>query len=1172
MKKAVAAKASPQKNKSVIRRIFTSKLFLIAVFSILIYTLAGFFLLPYILKSQLKNYVTKDLNRTLQIEKIRLNPYVMTLELSDLALKEADGEGILAFNRFFMDFELKSLFRWAWTFADISLDGLVLQVDVAPDKSINLDRLVQNLSPDSPGAAPSEPTADSPPPRLYFERIQLSNGHIHIRDRSLPTTAEIAIKPINLEITDLTTLPENKGPHRIVARLPHDGTLEWSGQISLHPIWSEGEFKLKNIHTKIAWDFVKEALKIESPEGILGLEGHYRFDYTAEAPQVKVSDLNLQLDNLSLKVMNTQNAALSIDAIRLDNGRFDLEKKDMTVGRLTLSGGNLIAAVEKDGRLSWENILATKPQQETVHTSNTSEDNTPPFKIHMENIALKDMGIKFEDHSRLHPISVNLESFGISLQAEARISGQGTQAIISEMGVDLDGLAFRQMDEAEELLTLPRASIRGGQVDLAARRVLVKEISLQGGDAAVWRTQEGAINLVQLTAPGNVGAVRREITKVKKAAEDEQHPWSIHLDAIRMEKFGMQLSDRSLKTPKRYRLKNINLQVTDFQNPPKAPFDFKLGLDIAEGGNAAIKGRVDMQAPSVALSIKADDVVLTPLKPYLREFLIPSLESGKLFVKGDVTFHQDKGTGDALDFKGSGGIKKLALIRPESGKTFVSWNLLNIDGIQFNTLPGKLEVETVLLDHLKGQFIIKKDGSINLKNVLVSGQKPTAKASPLKDDKIISKGKPNKAFPVDVNQVRIKDAEVDFADLSLVPPFGAKIHKLNGAINGFSSTPDRKIVMALEGQVDQYGSATIKGELTPLNTKGYSDVKMVFRNVEMTRLTPYSAKFAGRKINSGKISLDLYYNVVDSRLKGENQIIVESLELGDRIEGSEAMDLPLDLAIALLEDSSHRIQLGLPVAGSLDDPEFSYGHLVWKALANVLTKIVTAPFRALASLVGGNEEDLGAVNFEVGRSRITPPEKEKLAKLAGAIKQRPQLAVEIQGQYEPEADGAVLKHLAIRQVLAKRMGRTDITEQNLNMEPLNTTDSLTRKALDGLAAERMAPAELAALKKDYGLAPSLPKGEEKAEKKPEPKASSKAPKPDAAGYYKALFQNLEKQQPLAENALSELGRKRAEAVVSELSTVGGVPPNRLKTTESSGKGEVKENMVTIQLNLAAKGQ
>ena len=1170
MKKDMTAETSRQEKKPFIRRILTSKLFLIVVCSVLVYTLAGFFLLPYILKSQLKKYVAEDLNRTLQVEEVRLNPYALTLDISGLALNEADGEKLLAFNRFFVNFELKSLFHWAWTFADISLDGLVLQVDVAPDKSVNLDRLVRDLSPESPHAAPPEPATDAPLPRLYFERIQVLNGYIRIRDRSLPTPAEIPIEPINLEITHLTTLPEEKGPHKITAQLPDDGILEWSGEISLDPIWSEGQFKLKNLHTKLAWNFLKQTLKIDAPEGILGLEGHYLFDYTAKAPQVKISDLTMQLDKLNLKALDTQNAELAINAIRVDNGRFDLAENDLAVGRLTLSGGSLHAAVEKDGRLNWENILVEKAQEKPAQISKTATDNGPPFKIHMENIQLKDMGIKFEDHSRLNPISMDLESLGVSLKAEAKISEKETKGIISEMGIDLNSLVVRQVGEAEDLLAFPRTTIKGGRVDLAARRISAGEISIQGGDAAVWRTPKGAINLVELTASGNEGAIRREINKAKTTAEEEQHPWSVHLDAIRVEAFGMQLSDRSLKDPKRYQLKNINLQVTDFETPPKAPFGFNLALDVAEGGNAEIKGRVDMKTPGVTLNIKADDVALTPLKPYLSEFLIPTLDSGNLFLKGDMVYHKEKGTEDALTFKGGAGIKKLALIRPETGKKFLSWNLLDIKGIAFNTLPGALRVETVQLDHLTGQFKIEKDGSLNVKNVMVSDQKSPATAPPLKEKSKVSNEEPSQTFPVDVNQVRIRDAEVDFADLSLLPPFAAKIRKLNGAINGFSSTPDRKITMALEGQVDQYGSVNIKGELEPLNTRGYSDVKMVFRNVEMTNLTPYSAKFAGRKIDSGKISLDLDYHVVDSRLKGENEIIVDSLKLGERVEGPDAMDLPLDLAIALLKDSNDRIQLGLPVAGSLDDPQFSYGGLIWKALVNVLSKIVTAPFRALASLVGGDEEDLGTVKFETGKSRITPPEKEKLAKLAVAMKQRPQLAVEVQGQYAPQADGVALKYLAVRQALAKRMGRTDITEVNLGTEPLNLTDPLTRKALDGMAVERVNATELAALKESYGLAPPQPADAAKTPKKSETKVPSKPEKPDPEGFYKALFQGLVKQQPLSENALSALAKKRAEAVVLELSTAGGVPLNQLKTIPNAGQGQAEKDTVTIKLNLAAK--
>jgi hypothetical protein len=117
----------------------------------------------------------------------------------------------------------------------------------------------------------------------------------------------------------------------------------------------------------------------------------------------------------------------------------------------------------------------------------------------------------------------------------------------------------------------------------------------------------------------------------------------------------------------------------------------------------------------------------------------------------------------------------------------------------------------------------------------------------------------------------------------------------------------------------------------------------------MTRLTPYSATFAGRRIDSGKLTLNLEYKITNRQLAGNNRIVMDQLTLGERVESPTAHDLPLDLAIAILEDSNGRIDLGLPISGSLDDPKFSYGAIIWKAITNVLTKIVTAPFRAMAS-------------------------------------------------------------------------------------------------------------------------------------------------------------------------------------------------------------------------------
>src|SRR4029077_14477171 len=190
----------------------------------------------------------------------------------------------------------------------------------------------------------------------------------------------------------------------------------------------------------------------------------------------------------------------------------------------------------------------------------------------------------------------------------------------------------------------------------------------------------------------------------------------------------------------------------------------------------------------------------------------------------------------------------------------------------------------------------------------------------------------------------------------------------------------------------------------------------------MVPASPYSMKFAGYKIAEGKISLDLQYKVRNSQLEGTNQIVIDKLTLGERVESPDALKLPLELAIAILKDSDGRIDLGVPVSGNTNDPQFSYGAVIWKAIGNVLTKIVTAPFRALGGMFGMSGEKLEAIDFDPGSDRLLPPEREKLKQVAQVLSKRPQLKLSVPGQYSEAADGAALKSRAVRVEIARRTG------------------------------------------------------------------------------------------------------------------------------------------------------
>ena len=80
--------------------------------------------------------------------------------------------------------------------------------------------------------------------------------------------------------------------------------------------------------------------------------------------------------------------------------------------------------------------------------------------------------------------------------------------------------------------------------------------------------------------------------------------------------------------------------------------------------------------------------------------------------------------------------------------------------------------------------------------------------------------------------------------------------------------------------------------------------------------------------------------------------------------------LPVKLATALLADSKGVIDLDLPISGSLNDPEFRIGPIIFKVIVNLIGKALTSPFALLASALGG-DEDLDHVSFAPGSAELS---------------------------------------------------------------------------------------------------------------------------------------------------------------------------------------------------------
>jgi hypothetical protein len=258
--------------------------------------------------------------------------------------------------------------------------------------------------------------------------------------------------------------------------------------------------------------------------------------------------------------------------------------------------------------------------------------------------------------------------------------------------------------------------------------------------------------------------------------------------------------------------------------------------------------------------------------------------------------------------------------------------------------------------------------------------------------------------------VRVQNGHMDFSDFFVKPNYRADLTELNGRIS--TLTFEQPADLEFTGKVNQAGVLEVRGKVNPLAANIFLDMEASARDIELPRLSPYSAKYLGYGIDRGKLSVKVKYLLEDRKLTAANSIYLDQLKLGEKVVSADAADLPVPLAISLLQDRNGVIDVNLPISGSLDDPQFNISGIVLQVIGNIITKAVTAPFALLGSVAGGGA-DLDYLEFAPGSAKLSEASEKKLDTLGKALADRPGLKLDVTGRADPAADREGLKQGAL---------------------------------------------------------------------------------------------------------------------------------------------------------------
>ncbi len=602
---------------------------------------------------------------------------------------------------------------------------------------------------------------------------------------------------------------------------------------------------------------------------------------------------------------------------------------------------------------------------------------------------------------------------------------------ITEGALDLVKLRVSEGAAATREPSVALASLRaeGVQLNLAERRVSLARLRIEQPSLRLQRDDAGKINVAQwlVAAPDD------------KPGPDPAPPWRAELKDVLVEGGLLQLDDAAARPgtpPQRTQIRGLRLVLQDLRWPAdKTALRWQIAARVAaprDEGPAAPDGRIDARgqatlaplAASAALTIER--LALHAFEPYFGPTLPYALARAELGWRGDVRAAQGD-AGWSVDARGALRVADLQLrARQQPSSDFqaadhdlLNWQLLTAEPLRLVLAPGakpRVEIDTLALSDFYTQLVITEQGRFNLRDAPAAASPAPAPASP-------SASAPPADFPVAlvIGQTKLNNGRIDFRDRFVRPSYSAALSDLNGSIGRLASDTRDMAPIELRGRVAGTGLLDIRGALNPTANPLALDIAARATDLELAPLSPYSGKYAGYAIERGKLSVDVAYKIdADGKLDARNQLILNQLTLGEKVDSPEATQLPVRLALALLTDRNGVIDINLPVSGSINDPQFSVFGLVLKIIGNLLVKALTAPFSLLA---GGGTEELSVVEFEPGTPRLAGASGMVLERVAQLLTDRPALRLTVQGHADATSEAEAMRSAALEARLATEWSR-----------------------------------------------------------------------------------------------------------------------------------------------------
>jgi hypothetical protein len=671
-----------------------------------------------------------------------------------------------------------------------------------------------------------------------------------------------------------------------------------------------------------------------------------------------------------------------------------------------------------------------------------------------------------------------------------------------------------------DLLKADSVVVSGLKATWPEQRVEASSLMVDGASAHVWIEPDGTPSWEKLVPE----PTREEVVKAYEYM-DERVDIDAVLDRFEVRNASATFEDRTFPEPARIEIADAALVLTDVASQPGSEWGLEASALIGGEALASAKGTFVAAPLILDTEVGLEKLELSQFQAYVARVAPLDLRAGLLTTSGRAQVSPSK---EALNitFEGELAVSGLDLNETVTGGTLLGWGDLQVGGIRAALEPISLDVDQVDIYSAGLEIAVADDGTVNLLEFFKAlGENEGSSSDEAADEE---SGLP----PARITRLELHECYGRYTDATTVEPFERKLESVNGTITKIATDTMAPAELQISAAVDSGGLVRVQGAIDPFDYQRFTDLDVDVSDTTLSPMSPISIKMIGFPVETGRVSLDSSYDIVDQQLVSTNHVEIDNLHLGDRVEGEGAIKLPVKLGVSLLKDKDGRINLDIPIEGDLGNPDFVVVSAIQAAATDMVGEIAKAPFRLLGRLGGGSEDqNLEMVDFEPGSAVLEEYTIVNLHTLASALEQRPSLELEIEGTIDAQIDAFGLREAAFA---------TEFGEGDEMAVPI--------AKLEKMYAAQFSGAELQAVREQHV-------------------SSAEESNLYEVAYREALRVPVVETQAIDESQIQALAPARAEAIRSFLVEEAGLDPSRISILPEIAKVNTSEQRVSCRLSV-----